>query len=187
MPRSGAGLTIRFRAGKPRRSISSLDGLVAGSANDGNLFRPESLPLLDQMAKHRSLPPRQEQLGLSHARGPACGQDDHTEGEGRLACARIRIPRRADIPVCRLGGFPVSSADLATRKSPSPGQECLPYKINARHRQSHRHRPGGWTGRPSYQARRGSGGRSGRVAEAATGRGLRRECCRLPGRRVAGR
>src|ERR1035437_1305770 len=46
----------------------SSDGQVAGSADHGDLVRPERLPLLDQMAEHCSAAPGKQQRGLAHAR-----------------------------------------------------------------------------------------------------------------------
>ena len=80
-----------------------LEGLVAGSANHGDLFRSQGLPLLDQMGEHGRAAPGQQQLGSSHARGPARGQDDHSDRKwtrsGRPCHTR---PNAADFnPSCK--------------------------------------------------------------------------------------
>jgi hypothetical protein len=106
------------------------DGPVAGGANDANLFCPESLPLLDEMAEHRSLAPGQEQFRLSHARGAACGQEDHAEGASAVSTWGHRDANVGQTFLSAGGGdFPVATslrpADWKVRLTGR--QECLPY------------------------------------------------------------
>ena len=55
--------------------------MIAGRQNHGDLPRPQSLPLNNQMSEHCRPAPRQQHFRLSHARRSAGGEDDHAETE----------------------------------------------------------------------------------------------------------